>query len=86
MYDPHTGNTELAADGLNFPNGVQMTPDQTGVIISESNLARLVRYDVNDGTVGVWADSLPGLVDNIRYSQDTGWVYRRYRPTGNSRL
>lgn len=41
------GSTELAADGLSFPNGTVITPDGKTLIVGESFGARLTAFDIN---------------------------------------
>ena len=46
------GTTELAADGLSFPNGTVITPDGKTLIVGESFGARLTAFDINsDGSL-----------------------------------
>jgi sugar lactone lactonase YvrE len=47
------GKVSLAADGLEFPNGMVITPDGTTLIVGESWGARLTAFTVHaDGTLG----------------------------------
>ncbi|MDD3470082.1 MAG: SMP-30/gluconolactonase/LRE family protein [Thermoguttaceae bacterium] len=51
-YDIQTGNVTQIGTGLAFPNGVAVSPDQTKLVVSESQLYRLLVYDLAaDGTV-----------------------------------
>ena len=60
------GTTQVAADGMRFPNGTVLTPDGTTLIVAETLGLRLTAFDVAaDGTLGnrrVWADLSPHLV------------------------
>jgi sugar lactone lactonase YvrE len=57
------------ADGLAFPNGMAITPDNRTLIIAESHGKRLTAFDVRpDGTLAdrrVWADLGTGVPDGI---------------------
>lgn len=57
------GSARKAADGLAFPNGMIVTPDNSTLIVAESYANRLTAFDIEaDGSLSnrrVWAD-LPG--------------------------
>ncbi|MBW2419751.1 MAG: SMP-30/gluconolactonase/LRE family protein [Deltaproteobacteria bacterium] len=57
------GRTEVAAEGLEFPNGSVITPDGTTLIVGETIGARYTAFDIgDDGQLSgrrVWAE-LPG--------------------------
>jgi sugar lactone lactonase YvrE len=59
----HNGSARQVADGLAFPNGLVVTPDNATLIIAESYAERLTAFDIAaDGSLSnrrVWA-SLPG--------------------------
>jgi sugar lactone lactonase YvrE len=76
--EPTTGTLALittdkavhkVADGLMFPNGVAVTPDNRTLIIAESYGARLTAFDIAaDGSLSgrrVWADLGDGVPDGI---------------------
>ena len=50
------------ADGIDFPNGMAVTPDNTTLIIAESFARRLTAFDIAaDGSLSnrrVWADGV----------------------------
>ncbi|KAJ4968704.1 hypothetical protein NE237_015405 [Protea cynaroides] len=76
-YDPPTRTTHVVLDGLAFPNGVQLSTDQTFLLFTETTNCRLMRYWLEGpmtGSVEVVAD-LPGFPDNVRMN-DKGqfWV------------
>jgi sugar lactone lactonase YvrE len=62
------GSTRQVADGVAFPNGMVVTPDNTTLILAESYGQRLTAFDIAaDGTLAnrrVWAD-LDGYPDGI---------------------
>jgi sugar lactone lactonase YvrE len=63
------GQTRQVADGLAFPNGMAVTPDNTTLILAESYGKRLTAFDIaKDGTLSnrrVWADLGDGVPDGI---------------------
>lgn len=56
------GKVTQVADGIEFPNGMVVTPDNRTLIISESFAGRLTAFDIaEDGTLDnrrVWADGV----------------------------
>ena len=56
------GSASRVADGIAFPNGMVITPDNRTLIIAESLTGRLVAFDIaEDGTLAgrrVWAEGL----------------------------
>jgi sugar lactone lactonase YvrE len=56
------GSARLVADGLAFPNGMVVTPDNSTLIVSESFAGRLTAFDIAaDGSLSnrrVWADGV----------------------------
>jgi sugar lactone lactonase YvrE len=53
------GSVRLAADGISFPNGMVVTPDNKTLIVAESYAHRLTAFDIDtDGSLSnrrVWA-------------------------------
>ncbi|PKI36294.1 hypothetical protein CRG98_043320 [Punica granatum] len=67
-YDPTTRSTHVVLEGLAFPNGVQLSNDQTFLLFTETTNCRLMKYWLEGpkkGQVEVVAD-LPGYPDNVR--------------------
>ena len=56
------GSVRKVADGIAFPNGMAVTPDNATLIIAESFAARLTAFDIDaDGSLSnrrVWADGV----------------------------
>jgi len=51
------GRIEKVADGLGFPNGMVITPDESTLIVAESSANRISRFDIRpDGTLGARGD------------------------------
>jgi hypothetical protein len=62
---------QLVADGLHFPNGVQLLPDERALVVCELGRLRLLRCALPlPCKLTVFADALPGLPDNVRLSAD----------------
>lgn len=63
------GSIRQVADGIAFPNGMAITPDNKTLIIAESQGKKLTAFDIsNDGTLSnrrVWADLGNGAPDGI---------------------
>ena len=59
---PPDGEPHQVADGIDFPNGMLVTPDNSTLIISESFAGRLTAFDIEaDGGLTnrrVWADGI----------------------------
>lgn len=68
VYDPVTSKTETLLDGLNFANGVAVSPDQTCVLVNETGSYRVTRYWITGAKKGAsepLIESLPSFPDNI---------------------
>ena len=63
------GAVRQVADGLAFPNGMAVTPDNTTVIVAESYASRLTAFAIAaDGNLSnrrIWADLGDGCPDGI---------------------
>jgi len=63
------GSARLVADGIAFPNGMAVTPDNQTLIVAESYGSRLTAFDIaDDGSLSnrrVWADLDGGVPDGI---------------------
>jgi sugar lactone lactonase YvrE len=63
------GSARQVADGLAFPNGMVVTPDDSTLIVAESYAKRLTAFDIAaDGSLSnrrVWADLQDGVPDGI---------------------
>lgn len=76
LGNPKTGTWKVLADGLHFPNGVQLHPDGKSVLLVESTRACVLHVPLNEnGPATVFVDGLPGYPDNIRTSPRGGfWI------------
>jgi len=67
------------ADGLSFPNGMAITPDNRTLIVAESHGKRLSAFGIaDDGTFSdrrVWADLGDGVPDGICLDADNAVWY-----------
>lgn len=63
------GTVRQAADGIAFPNGMAVTPDNSTLIVAESYGKKLTAFDIGgDGTLSnrrVWAELGDGVPDGI---------------------
>ncbi len=63
------GSARQVADGIAFPNGMAVTPDNSTLIVAESYGKKLTAFDIAvDGTLSnrrVWADLGDGVPDGI---------------------
>jgi sugar lactone lactonase YvrE len=63
------GTARQVADGLQFPNGIAITPDNRTLIVAESYASRLTAYNIAaDGTLSgrrVWAELDNAAPDGI---------------------
>jgi sugar lactone lactonase YvrE len=63
------GSARQVADGIAFPNGMAVTPDNSTLIVAESYAKKLTAFDITaDGSLSnrrVWADLDDGVPDGI---------------------
>jgi sugar lactone lactonase YvrE len=63
------GSTRLVADGIAFPNGMCVSPDNKTLIVAESHASRLTAFDIAaDGSLSnrrIWAALENGAPDGI---------------------
>jgi sugar lactone lactonase YvrE len=68
------GSTRQVADGVAFPNGMAVTPDNSTLIVAESYASQLTAFDIAaDGSLSnrrVWADLGDGVPDGICLDAD----------------
>jgi sugar lactone lactonase YvrE len=68
------GSARQVADGIAFPNGMAVTPDNSTLIVAESYAKRLTAFDIaGDGSLSnrsVWADLGDGVPDGICIDAD----------------
>jgi len=75
-YNMLTHEIKVLISGLHFPNGVQLAPDESYVLVAECTRARIVRYWLRGELTGTWdyfAVNLPGYPDNIRRRESGGY-------------
>jgi sugar lactone lactonase YvrE len=68
VHDPATGKTDTLLDGLNFANGVAVSPDQQFVLVNETGEYRVVRYWIagpRQGQHEQFGPIFPAFPDNI---------------------
>jgi sugar lactone lactonase YvrE len=63
------GAMRQVADGVAFPNGMAVTPDNSTLVVAESHARRLTAFDIaHDGSLSnrrIWADLGDGVPDGI---------------------
>jgi len=68
------GSARQVADGIAFPNGMAVMPDNSTLIIAESHGKKLTAFDISvDGSLSnqrVWADLGSGVPDGICIDAD----------------
>jgi sugar lactone lactonase YvrE len=73
------GSARRVADGVSFPNGMAVTPDNSTLIVAESYANRLTAFDIDTdgGLTGrrVWADLDGGTPDGICLDADNAVWY-----------
>ncbi len=75
-YDPETKTTRVLLAGLQFANGVAVSPDQSFVLVAETGAYRIRRYWLTGpeaGKADMLIDNLPGFPDGV--SAGTGGVF-----------
>ena len=73
------GTVRQVAEGLAFPNGMAVTPDNSTLIVAESFAKKLTAFDIAaDGSLSnrrVWADLGEGVPDGICIDQENAVWY-----------
>src|SRR5215211_5478788 len=73
------GSARQVADGMAFPNGIVVTPDNSTLIVAESYSNRLTAFDIAaDGSLSnqrVWAELGSGAPDGICLDTDNAVWY-----------
>lgn len=67
------GTVDVLRGGLQFANGVVLSPDETFVLVAETGAARISRLWLSGARAGDWdvfADDLPGYPDNMSVGSD----------------
>lgn len=73
VYDPATGKAKTLLDGLNFANGVAVSPDQAYILLSETGSYRIIRYWIAGPRTGqseIIVKKLSSFPDNISTGLD----------------
>ena len=67
-YHPADGELDLIADGLYFPNGVALAPDESFLLVAQTGGYDILRIPLTGPAVSrpeAFAANLPGLPDNM---------------------
>jgi len=82
---PSESSLREVADGIAFPNGMAITPDNATLIIAESHGKKLTAFDIaSDGSLEnrhVWAELGDGAPDGICLDAEGDLVRRRSQQT-----
>lgn len=73
VFDPQSGALNVLLDELYFANGVALSADEGFVLVNETYEHRIMRYWLQGpkaGTADVFAENLPGYIDNITEGPD----------------
>ncbi|KAK4483394.1 hypothetical protein RD792_010580 [Penstemon davidsonii] len=76
-YDPTTKTTHVLLEGLAFPNGVQLSKDQSFLLFTETTNCRIMKYYLEGPKTGTTelVANLPGFPDNVRINENGDfWV------------
>ena len=77
-YHPSAAGLELVADGLYFPNGVALAPDESFLLVAQTAGYDIVRIPLTGPPAGrpePFVSNLPGLPDNMSPAPDGSyWV------------
>lgn len=77
VFDPASGRTSTVLDGLQFANGVALTPDEESVLVVETGSYRVLRHHLagpRAGTTETVIENLPGYPDNLNRSSRGYWL------------
>jgi sugar lactone lactonase YvrE len=73
-----SGAVTVLADGLHFPNGVALTPDENALLFTQSTrfcVSKLHLTGPGTGRIETLIDALPGFPDNLsRTARGTYWI------------
>lgn len=67
-YDPAIKETRIVLDGLYFPNGIAVAPDNSFLLLAEMGMYRVLKVALTGpaaGTSEVLIDNLPGFPDGL---------------------
>ena len=77
-YDPSVASLDVVADGLYFPNGVALAPDESFLLVAQTGGYDILRIPLTGPRAGrpePFAPLLPGLPDNMSPAGDGSyWV------------
>jgi sugar lactone lactonase YvrE len=77
-YRPQAAGLDLVADGLCFPNGVALAPDESFLLVAQTGVYNVLRIPLTGPAAGrpePFSSNLPGYPDNMSPAGDGGyWV------------
>uniref|UniRef100_A0A8D8TQJ2 Adipocyte plasma membrane-associated protein n=1 Tax=Cacopsylla melanoneura TaxID=428564 RepID=A0A8D8TQJ2_9HEMI len=69
QYNPKTKQNKVLIPNVHFANGVELSADESFVVVAETMRNRVRRYHLRgpkQGTSDVFIDGLPGMPDNVK--------------------
>ncbi len=77
VYNPQDKTTKILLDGLSFPNGVGMCPDDECILFAETGTYEIKRYWLKGAKAGITEviiGNLPGFPDNLNGYNGRYWI------------
>lgn len=68
-YNPKTQTNQVLMSGIHFANGLELSQDESFIIMSETMRSRIHKYHLSGpkkGSSEIFIDGLPGLPDNVK--------------------
>ena len=77
-FEPASGNVRHLMTGLNYANGVAVSPDGSFLLVAETSHYRILKYWLtgeHQGETDILIDNLPGFPDNLKNGlNDRFWI------------
>ncbi|XP_011881875.1 PREDICTED: adipocyte plasma membrane-associated protein [Vollenhovia emeryi] len=76
-YDAAKKKNEVLVRNLGFANGLKLSDDESFLIVAETQMSRIIRYNLKGPKAGqheVFIDGLPGSPDNIKSDGQGGFL------------
>ncbi|VVC29780.1 Hypothetical protein CINCED_3A009369 [Cinara cedri] len=77
-YDPKTKQNTVLMDKMQFPNGVELSNDESFLLIAETFKYRIIKYHLKGQYAGhneIFIDGLPGMPDNIKKNAEGSFYF-----------
>ncbi|KAL0486374.1 plasma membrane-associated protein [Acrasis kona] len=73
-YNFTSGSTALLVANIPFANGISLSSDHKKIFVAETSSARIMKYDILEGTYTVLSDNMICIPDNIKLHNHVLWV------------